>query len=82
MISDFIENLTNVGKSTLDGISPDRRNVKIRFALKNRTKGPSFTLTNVFYLPNSPSNFVSLGLLNNAGIYYHNKDQTLYKLET
>ncbi len=36
------------------------------------------TLTNVFYLSNSLSNLVSLGLLNNARIYHHNENQTLH----
>ena len=35
-------------------------------------------LRNVFYLPNSPSNLISLSLLNNAGIYYNNEQQALY----
>ena len=33
----------------------------------------------MFYIPNSPSNLISLSLLNNAGIYYHNKPQALYE---
>ncbi len=81
LMIDFTENPTKVGGSTSDGISPDRRKVKIRLALKDRTEGLVLTLTNVFYLPNSPSNLVSLGLLNDVGIYHHNEDQILYNLE-
>ncbi len=79
---DFTKNPTKVGGSTSDGISPGRGKVKIRLALRDGTEELVLTLTNVFYLPNSPSNLVSLGLLNNAGIYHHNEDQTLYNLET
>ncbi len=78
---DFTENPIKVGGSTSDDISPGKGKVKIRLALKDGTEGLVFTLINVFYLPNSLSNLVNLGFLNNAGIYYHNEDQTLYNLE-
>lgn len=81
-MTDFKENPTKVGRSTSDGISPGRGRVKIRLALKDGTEGLVLTLTNVFYLLHSPSNLVSLGLLNNAGRFHHNEDQTLYDLET
>ena len=64
LMTDFKENPTRVGGSTSDGISPGRGNVKIRLAKEDGSEGLILTLRNVFYLPNSPSNFVSLGLLN------------------
>lgn len=73
-MTDFEENLTKVGKSILDGISPYRRRVKIRLILKNGPKELVLTLINVFYLSYRSSNLVSLGLLNNTGIFHHNKD--------
>ncbi len=79
---DFTENATKVRGSNSDDISPGRGKVKIRLILRDGTEGLVLTLTNIFYLPNSLSNLVSLGLLNDAGIYHHNKDQTLYNLET
>lgn len=82
LMTNFMENPTKVGRSTSNGISPGRGKVKIRLALQDRTEGLVLTLTNVFYLLFSPSNLISLGLLNNAGIFYHNEDQTLYNLET
>lgn len=81
-MTDFTENPTKVGGSTSDGISPGRGKVKIRLALKDGTEGLVLTLTNVFYLPHSPSNLINLDLLNDAGIYHHNEDQTLYDLES
>lgn len=65
----------------MEGISPDRRKIKIRLKLKDRTEGLVLILTNVFYLLNNLSNLGSLSLLNNTGIYHHNKDQILYNLE-
>lgn len=82
LITNFIKNLTKVGRLISDGISPGRGKVKIRLALQDKIKELILTLINVFYLPYSLSNLISLGFLNNAGIFYYNKDQILYKLET
>lgn len=81
-MSNFTENSTKIRRLTLDNILPGRKKVKIGLALKDKIERLVFTLTNVFHLPNSPSNLVSLGLLNNVKIYHHNEDQTLYNLET
>lgn len=81
-ISNFIENLTQVRGLTSNSISPGREKVKIRLVLKDGTEELVLTLTNVFYLPNSLTNLVSLGLLNDAGIYNHNEDQILYNIKT
>ena len=75
---DFEENFIKVRGLTLDGISPNRRRVKIRLALKNGIKKLVLILTNVFYFLHSPSNLVNLGFLNNTRIFYHIKDQILY----
>lgn len=71
---DFEKNLTNVGGSISDGISLVRRRVKIRLALKDGTDRLVLTLINIFYLSHSPSNLVSLSLLNDVEIFYHNND--------
>lgn len=81
-MSDFVKNPTKVGGSISDDISPGRRKVKIRLVLKDGTEGLVLIFTIVFYLPNSLSNLASIDLLNDAGIYHHNKNQTLYDLET
>ncbi len=82
LMTEYTEKPTRVGGSTADGVSPGRGKVKIRLAKKDGSEGLVLTLTNVFYLPNSPSNLVSLGLLNDAGIYHHNEDQILYDQST
>lgn len=78
LMTDFHNNPTKVGGSTSEGISPGRGTVKIRLAMEDGREGLILNLRNVFYLPNSPSNLVSLGLLNDAGIYYNNENQSLY----
>lgn len=41
-----------------------------------------FYLKNVFFMPSSLSNLVSLVLLNNEKIFYNNKNITLYNINT
>lgn len=69
LITDFRNNPIKVGGSTSEGISPERETVKIRLAMEDRREDLILKLQNVFYFPNNSSNLVSLGLLNNAGIY-------------
>ncbi len=78
LMTDFAERPTRVGGSTLDKVSPGWGTVRIRLALEDGSKGIILNLQNVFYLPNSPSNLISLSLLNDAGIYYDNEQQALY----
>lgn len=82
LITNFMENPTKIRGSTLDNISLGKKKVKIRLILKNRIEGLVLILTNVFYLSNNLFNLASLSLQNNAGIYYHNKNQILYNLKT
>ena len=78
LMTGYLANPTRVGGSTSDSILPGRGTVKIRLAKEDGSKGLILNLRNVFYLPNSPSNLVSLGLLNDAGIYHDNENQILY----
>lgn len=74
---------TRIGSSTSDGISPSRESVRLRLAVKDGSEGLVLNLRNVFYLPNSPCNLVSLGLLNDSsGIFHNNKAGTLYEVKT
>lgn len=73
-MSNFVENSIKVGGSTSDSILPGRGKINIKLTLKDKIEGLVLTLTNVFYLFNNSSNLVSLGLLNNARIYYYSKD--------
>ena len=78
-MTDFTEKPTRVGGSTADSVSIGRRTVCIRLALEDGSERLIFNLRNVFYFPNGPSNLVSLGLLNDAGVYYDNERHTLYE---
>lgn len=71
-MTDYTEKPTKVGGSTADGMSPGRGTVRVKLALEGGSKGVTLNLRNVFYLPNSLSNQVSLSLLNDAGVYYDN----------
>lgn len=46
------------------------------------TEGLVLNLRNVYYLPNSPCNLVSLGLLNDSGIFHDNENETLFQVES
>ncbi len=74
----FAERPTRVGGLTSDGVSPGRGTVWIRLALEDRTEGVILNLQNIYYVSNSPSNLISLSLLNDVGVYYDNEQQVLY----
>lgn len=68
---------TRIGGSTSDGISAGRERVRLRQSLKGGKEGVLLDLKDVFFLPSSPSSLVSLGLLNDHGVFHNNKDETL-----
>ncbi len=71
-----------ISRSISDRISLDREKIRLRLALKDKSKGLIFNLYNVFYLSNSPCNPLNFGLLNNSGIYHDTKNKTLYEIHT
>ena len=81
-MTEYYERPTRIGGSTADGISPSRGKVRLRLSLKNGREGVILDLKNMFLLPHSPSNLVSLGLLNNHGIFHDNENETLYDKRT
>lgn len=81
-MTEYRELPTRAGGSTSNGVSPGRGKLKLRLSLKDGSKGLVLTLANTFYLPNSPCNLVSLGRLNNSGIFHNNKDKTLYHVKS
>lgn len=78
----YQERPTKVGGSTSYGVSPGRGRVRLRLGLEDGSEGLILNLENVYYLPNSPCNLVSLGLLNNSGIFHDNEHQNLYQVTT
>lgn len=82
LITNHIEKPIKVEGFIANKVLLGRKKVKIRLGKKNGLKILVLTFTNVFYLPNSPSNLVSLSFFNDTGIYYYNKDQILYNQST
>ena len=69
-----------IGGSTLDGISLGKGKIRLKLVFKDNSENLILNLQNVFYLPNSPCNLLSLGFLNNSDIYHENKNETFYKI--
>lgn len=71
-----------IEKLILNRISLKQRNVCLCLSLKRGEKGIIFDLKNVFFLLNSLSNLVSLGLLNDYRIFHNNENKILYSKKT
>ena len=82
LMTEYKEQPTSVGGSTSNGVSLGRGKVRLRLGLEDNSEGLVLKLQNVCYLPNSPCNLVSLGLLNDSRIYHNNKRETLYYVES
>lgn len=63
---------TRIGSSTSNRIFPGRGRIRLRFALKHRSNDLVLNFCNVYYLPNSLSNLIILGLLNDSEFFYDN----------
>lgn len=83
-MTNYVERPTRIGGSTSEGISPGRGKVRLRLAVSRESEreGVTLTLNNVYYLPSSTSNLVSLALLNDNKIYLDNENETLYDGDT
>lgn len=64
LITNYTKKVIKIGGFTIDVVLLGRKKVKIRLAKKDGSKNLLLILTNIFYLPNSPSNLISLELLN------------------
>lgn len=81
-MTEYQEQTTRIIGSIFDGILLSQGKIRLRLGLKHGTEGLIFNLQNIYYLLNSPYNLVSLDLFNTSGIYYDNKNETLYKVQT
>lgn len=81
-MTEYYERSTNVGGSTSEGISPGRGKVCLRLAQNDGSERVILNLSDVYYLPRSPCNLVSLGRLNNHDIFHNNEHETLYHVKT
>lgn len=82
IMTDYHKQPTNVGGSTSEGIFPGRGNVRLRLSQKDGSEGVILNLSDVYFLPHSPCNLVSLGRLNSNYIFYNNENKTLYHVKT
>ena len=80
LMTEYREHPTKVGGSTSDGVSPGRGKIRLRLGLEDDSEGLILNLQNVYCLPYSPCNLVSLGLLNNSGIYHDNEHENFYQI--
>ena len=71
---------TNIGRSVLNKILLGQRKIQLRLAFKNGSESLILNLLNMFYLPNSLCNLLSLKLLDNSGIYHGNENKSFYKM--
>lgn len=81
-MTDYYKRPTKIGGSTSDEILPGQEKVRLWLSLENGLEGVILDLKNDYYLPSSPSNLVSLGLLNDHDIYHNNKNKALYDRKT
>lgn len=81
-MTEYQDHPMSVGGSTSSGISSGRGKVRLCLGLEDNSEGLILNLRNVYYLPNSPCNLVSLGLLNDSGIYYDNEHENLYHVSS
>lgn len=81
-MTEYHEKRTSVGGSTSEEISPGRGKVRLRLSQKDGSEGVILNLSDVYYLPHSSCNLVSLGRLNSHDIYHDNENETLYHVKT
>lgn len=81
-MTEYHDQPTSVGDSTLEGISPGQGKVRLRFSQKDGSEGFIPNLFNFYYLPHSSCNLASLDRLNSHDIYHDNENETLYHVKT
>lgn len=67
-MTEYYNKPTYIEKFTSDKLLPGHEKVHLCFVQKNRSKGIVLDFKDVFFLPSSLSNLVSLTLLNNSRI--------------
>ncbi len=80
LMTEYYKKPTRFGGSKADGLSPGRRRIQLRLGLKDGSERMILNLRNVYYLPSSSCNLVSVGLLNDSRIFHDNRNQTLCQL--
>lgn len=81
-MTNYRERPTSIGGSTSNGTSLGNGSVRLCLTLKDNSEGLILKLQNIYYLPSSSCNLVSLVLLNNNGIFHDNEHEILYQVQT
>lgn len=82
-MTEYYNECTNVGISTLEKILPIQGKVWLRLSQKDSSKGIIiFNFFDVYYLPHSFYNLISLDYHNSHNIYYDNENKMLYHIKT
>ena len=81
-MTNYRERPTSIGGSTSNQTSPGKKSVRFHLAFKDNSERLILNLQNLYYLPSSPCNLVSLALLNNSGIFHDNEHKILYQVQT
>lgn len=82
LMTEYHEKPTKIGGSTANDFSPGRGRIRLWLGLEDGSERMILNLRNVYYLPSSPCNLVSLGLLNDSGIFLDNGNVTFYQLRS
>lgn len=79
-MTEYNKKSMRIGRSILDRLSLGRGKIGVWLGLENDSKGVILNLRNIYYLPNSLCNLMSLELLKDSGIFPDNRNKTLYQL--
>lgn len=82
LITKYQKPLLKIDDSISDAIFPSKGRIWLWHTLNDRSEGLVLNLCNVYHPSYSLCNLISLGLLNNNGIFYDNKNKTLYKIKS
>ena len=82
LITESKEQPTSLRGSTSNGVSSGRGKIRLCLGLEDNSEGLVLNLQNMYYLPYSRYNLVSLGLLKDSGIYYNNEREILYHVKS
>lgn len=84
LMANYVKRPMQIGASILEEISLGQGKVRLRLAVlkESEREWVTFILNNIYYLPNSPSNLVSLAPLNDKKIYLNNKNEIFYNSNT
>lgn len=82
LIKEYYNKLTYIRKSLSNSLLQSCKKIHFCITSKNKSQRIIIDFKVVFLLLSSLSNLISLTLLNNSRIYYNNKNEILYNINT